>query len=784
MLSTIFAAAFLSLALISFLIRRKFRNVSLVLALCAAFLFGAWRAQSAAAHALDLPAGAGRDAPLLCEGSVDGPLRLKEWGASFDLELSACGANEGALSSAGGSVRVNARHVPEGLADGDRVRALIAIKAPRKFDNPGAFDYARYLMSLGVGAVANARGPVMHIDQDGEALRGAVGRARKRVASAIDEAAGQPEDAILRALAIGDRSFVTQDLRDWFARSGLAHLLALSGLHVGYVALLIYLLVRASIGLVPPLVSRVPVRIMAAGLTIPAVWFYVIFTGCSISAIRAAVMLSVFLAGVMLMRRPDAFCTIAAAVIAIVAILPESTLSVSFQLSIFAVLGIATIAVPMMRWIRGSGEAPGVRRRILYWITATATVSFAATLATAPAVGYHFKMFTAVGIFANMIAVPLTGFLLQPLVLVATAVAALSPDSAAWLWSAAGSVAAVLVKSASFASSAGEPLIGRWAPSIAEVAMAYAALACVAAWKRLPYKKIMVSSLMIAMFTDVIYYRALPAFDQRLRVIYFDVGQGDSALVRFPGGENLLIDAGGIKGSSIDVGKEVLAPALLAMGVRRIDRVLLTHPHYDHYAGIVSLLKDFGPRLLWTNGLAAPEKEAGDWDVLVAAARAAGVPMVAVGEHGLREEIEGATLEISLPKDLAAEDINDTSLIVRISLRARSFLFTGDLTKEGETSLISSGIDLDSDVLKVGHHGSNDASSEEFLRAVSPEIAVISAGVGNPYGFPHKDALARIERTGARVFRTDWHGAISLTTDGDSLDVSCYSDEASAAPAD
>ncbi len=780
----IFVAAFLLPALISFLVRRKFRNVSLVLALCAAFSFGAWRAQAAAARALDLSEGLGGDALLLCEGSVEGPLRVKEWGASFDLELSACGANEGALSSAGGSVRVNGKHVPEGLADGDRVRALIAIKAPRKFDNPGAFDYARYLMSLGVGAVASARGPVMLIDHDGGgALRGAIGRARERVASAIDEAAGQPEDAILRALAIGDRSLVTQDLRDWFARSGLAHLLALSGLHVGYVALLIYLLVRASIGLVPPLVSRVPVRIMAAGLTIPAVWLYVIFTGCSISAIRAAVMLSVFLAGVMLMRRPDALCTIAAAVIAIVAILPESTLSVSFQLSIFAVLGIATIAVPMMRSIRKGGEGPDVRRRILYWIAATATVSFAATLATAPAVAYHFKMFTAVGIFANMIAVPLTGFLLQPLVLVATALTALSPDSAAWLWSASGFFARQLIAVASFASAVGGPLIGRWAPSIVEVAMAYAALACVAAWKRLPYKKIMVSSLMIAMFTDVLYYKALPAFDQRLRVTYFDVGQGDSALVRFPGGENLLIDAGGIKGSSIDVGKDVLAPALLAMGVRRIDRVLLTHPHYDHYAGIASLLKDFRPRLVWTNGLAAPEKEAEDWGAFVAAARAAGVPMVAIGEHGLREEIEGATLAISPPRDLAAEDINDTSLIVRISLGGSSFLFAGDLTKEGEAALISSGIDLDSDVLKVGHHGSNDASAQEFLDAVSPSIAVISAGVGNPYGFPHKDALARIERTGAGVLRTDWHGAVSLTTDGRSLDVSCYSDGASAASA-
>ncbi len=360
--------------------------------------------------------------------------------------------------------------------------------------------------------------------------------------------------------------------------------------------------------------------------------------------------------------------------------------------------------------------------------------------------------------------------------LAATFVAAISPAWALPLWHVAGVTSGLLIEIARAVTALGAPLVFRWAPGPAEVGLAFAAIALVLMWKRLPYRKALLSSLMLLMLTDVAYYRGLPIFGGRLSVTYLDVGQGESTLVRFPGGRSLLIDGGGIKGSSIDVGREVVAPALLAMGVRSIDWVLLTHPHFDHYAGLGHLVREFSPELVWVSGLDAPEKELEEWESFLAVASDAGVPLVVVEGDGVAMNVGGASLTIMPPVDTKAEDLNDTSLVARVSYGSRSFLFTGDLARVGEGLLVDSGRDLGSDVLKVGHHGSGDASTARFLDAVNPRIAVISAGQGNPYNFPHLETVARIESSGARLLRTDLSGAITISTDGADLDVRVFSE--------
>ena len=139
-------------------------------------------------------------------------------------------------------------------------------------------------------------------------------------------------------------------------------------------------------------------------------------------------------------------------------------------------------------------------------------------------------------------------------------------------------------------------------------------------------------------------------------------------------------------------------------------------------------------------------------------------------------DVGGALLTIGAAPEIGAFDINDTSLLARISLGEHSFLFAGDLTGSAERLLIESGVDIEADVLKVGHHGSRDASTMEFLEAVGPEVAVISAGQGNPYNFPHAEALARIRSSGARLIRTDISGAVTISTDGEALDISRFTD--------
>jgi len=765
------AICFVACVVLAYLLR-AFPLVSLVLALLASTSLGASMAGGATLRARDITVSVGSSAPVVCEGGVEGAPRRKGWGASFDMRLVSCGPFGGPMEPARGGLRVNARAVPDDLAPGDLVRLPMVVKRPRSFDNPGAFDYRRYLTSNGIAAIGSARGPVEILSRAG---RGLFHGARSLIDEAMEDGLPPEERPVVRALALGDRSGIDDDLREAFSRAGLAHLLALSGLHVGYVALMIYLLVRCTLGLVPPLVSRLPLRTLAAVVTVPAVWLYVAFTGLQVSAVRAAVMLTVYLAGVVLMRRPEIFSTIAVAAIAILIVDPLSVLSVSFQLSMAAVLGIALLGLPLMRMMHIEVSRGGLVRRGASWLAAIAVVSFAAGLGTAPLVAYHFKAATAAGPIANVVAVPLAGLALQPAVIVAELATLAQAPFAQSLWQWAGALAHALISVARFAADAGSMLVVRWAPTSAELCMSYAVMLAALAWRSLPWRRVVICSLAILVLTDLAYYRALPLVDDRLRVTFFDVGQGDAALVRFPGGRTLIIDGGGIRGSSVDVGREVLAPALLAMGVRRVDLALLTHPHYDHYAGLGHIAGEFGLDLIWTNGLAAPEKEIEQWGEFVAAA--SNVPTVEVTGEGVSREIGGATLSILPPLEAEPADCNDASLVAWIDYGRRRFPFAADPAHEGESLLLSKGIDLKSDVLKVGHHGSSDASKMEFLEAVDPEVAVISAGEGNPYGVPHDEALARLAHSGARILRTDIHGAVTVSTDGSDLKVdSCRDD--------
>ena len=250
---------------------------------------------------------------------------------------------------------------------------------------------------------------------------------------------------------------------------------------------------------------------------------------------------------------------------------------------------------------------------------------------------------------------------------------------------------------------------------------------------------------------------------QDLKVVFFDVGQGDSIFIETPQGHQILIDGGPSSAILEKLAKE------MPFYDRTIDLIILTHPEHDHYFGLFEVLKRYEvENILWT-GVIRDTAEYQEWINLIEK-EGANLLIAEAGQKIILQKDPLIFMEILHPfENLAGQEIknsNDTSIVTHLFFEDISFLFTGDIIKKVEAKLVEQGVDLDSEVLKVAHHGSKTSSSLEFLEAVSPEIAVIQVGKDNSYGHPHPEVLANLEQFGIYILRTDKDGDIKIVSDG------------------
>jgi competence protein ComEC len=268
----------------------------------------------------------------------------------------------------------------------------------------------------------------------------------------------------------------------------------------------------------------------------------------------------------------------------------------------------------------------------------------------------------------------------------------------------------------------------------------------------------------------------------KLEVTILDVGQGDSLLVISPKGRTLLIDGGGAfrgfpgreEHGGIDPGEEAVSPYLWSRGFQQLDVVALTHAHQDHLGGLTAILQNFQVGHLWIGREVASPALARLEDL----ARSRRIPIEheAQGQTFAWDGVEGEFFWPASVADVAASANNNDSLVLRLRYGKRTILLPGDAEKGAERAILSqnSQANLQADVLKVGHHGSKNSTMPEFLAAVRPRMAIISAGEENPYGHPSRDLIARLEDAGVRILRTDRDGAVHLLTDGDRVQVTCF----------
>jgi competence protein ComEC len=569
----------------------------------------------------------------------------------------------------------------------------------------------------------------------------------------MNETLPQEVAGVARALVLGDGGALGYEQRQTIAAVGLAHLFAVSGLHV---ALVSGTLVRSLHWLVRGLALGFDARRLAAALGIPLTLLHALLAGGSPSAWRAAITAALTWGLVVIGKRPSATAVTAAAALILSAPDPAIALRPAFLLSI-----VATSAILSAPRVSGSQRWRRLR--------ASATISARTLVATMPLVWWWFGGVPVIGWLTNILVLPFGSLVVIPL----AHVFALTPSVPAAA-EAVGTALIVAVHVLLSLCDAFAPLaVTRRLPPLDVTQGLLVVLACllllIARTWRLRLAILILSSL-LWLGAD----RALVAREQPsglLRVSFIDVGQGDATLIDFPNGQLALVDTG--QGGRHPAARE-LRGLLAARRRSRIDLVVITHGHPDHYGGLPNLVGEIEIGELWLNGQLLTEEEDGAMASLISSAMARGTRVRFAPELcGRNPLFGGANLEVlwPCPRYDAALDLNDNSIAIRLAFGQRSFLLTGDLERESEGLLLAAGRIRPADVLKVGHHGSRTSTSPPFLLAVRPSLAVISSGAGNRYGHPSPEVVARLRQARARVLRTDLHGGVIITTDGERLEI-------------
>jgi competence protein ComEC len=634
--------------------------------------------------------------------------------------------------------------------------------------------------------------------------------------NSLDKLFPGTEGSLLKAMLLGEKQFLPKDVREAYFATGLAHLMAVSGLHIGFVAAAAYFLIwpAAIHGLYrikPRWALAGHARTLTAFLCILPVLYYMILAGPKISALRAGIMVILGLFAILAHRLKNMFNALLLAAFFILLQDPLAIMDVSFQLSFTATLAILLVISQITKtsddpvdrmgeqsWLNRNLKGPSPLREdyssgFLYawdwtqqFLFRGAIISSSAILSTLPILIFHFHQISLAGFFLNLLMVPLTSLLI-PLALLVITIGIVAPFFAGLI----ALPVLTLVK------------IFLWVP-LTFAALPFSSLyiatppwfwfvlyylifllVIIVAGNESLFDRFKQSALLQAgagvAMAGLILWLAFPRFpglaNDKLQVTFLDVGQGESIFIEFPNRQTLLIDGGGFYKNIFDVGRYVVAPFLWHQGVQKIDYMAVTHSDNDHIRGLESLIQLFP-----VGNFFDPPAEIRDARIDKLRAKMlrnnAGLLPLKTGESLTVGEVRLTPLhpEPGFPDNHNEKNNNDRSMVLRLEYKDFKLLLTGDISEKAEQILLDSGAPLQADFLKSPHHGSRFSNSPAFIEAVNPQAVFFFSGYLNRMHHPHPETLKRFQEKGSNLWRTDLHGAIQISTDGHRHQIKTHAD--------
>ncbi len=643
------------------------------------------------------------------------------------------------------SGKVRLATVQSGLEYGQVIQGVAELMPPEGVSNPSGFDYAQYLAQKKIYTLGLGKSVFVVKAHEGNFWWQSVYKLRKLMLARIEKRCGKNYE-FLQTILLG-KSVEDQRMREQFTKAGVAHILAISGLHISFIALVCLLLLR--------MVCSKLWQVYLA--TVLILFLYAAVCDFSPSVTRASLMIGLSLWAWHLERVLVLDNIVSAAGLIILLVSPEYALSISFQLSFLAVLILANLVPRIHLRVVQKGRWKGYV--CLVWLFSFVVASLLCSLVLCvtmlPITLFYFNQINFNSVFANLLCVPLVGFIV-PLSLACL----MMPSFLAVYYSLSLNFLVdgllTLVK-----------IFAKFPFCFSNISSDYFLSAtfslCLAfAGGYLIYNKRRWKLAVLALVLAVLPWSFLLSPHKKdLQITFFDCGLGDMTLITTPAGKNIFVDVG--PPDFVRSFRKTALPYLADKGVRKIDYLVITHAHNDHFGGVWHAFAQLDVQRVVVSRNFCKSKI---WKVFEKAVQKEGSQLIVLQDTAMLYTEGDLTINAIHPaKEFWHEDINNMSIVLRVDYREFSALLTGDLEKEGEEFLLP-GFDLDCDLLKVGHHGSKSSSTREFIREVSPEYAFIFTSVKNRFHFPHNKTLQSYEFLHENLFITGSSGAIEIMTDG------------------
>ena len=638
---------------------------------------------------------------------------------------------------------------------GDGIQLVGTLSEFHDYGNPGRMNTVMSNKAKGIcGRAMISKYSLVIEPRQEKSLARLAEQVRKQYESYMAQAMPRQDAAAIFAMLFGGYQGIRPELLEAFTITGIVHILSVSGSHITLMA--------GTANIVGRFLHMSPrsTAVLATGVIL----FYSLLAGAIPPVIRSALMGILTLLALTAGRERDAQHILGLVALGLLLYSPLWLLDISFQLSFGATAGLLYLAPPLRERLR---------KKLPVFVADSLAVTIGAQLSVLPIIAWYFNVLSLSSLLANLVIAPIVEWIIVA-GLLAGLLASLLPWAGKVVFLLASVVLGLVYELSRWVaalpgSQIYMPTFSWWGGMLYYMGLGWLVIRGSKGWQAV---------FLLGMLAVIFCCWQMGCNNKEMQVHFIDVGQGDSALVITPHGRAFMVDTGGVREGSYDIGSRVDVPYLLHYGVKKLDYIFLTHAHDDHAGGVKGILTKIP-----VGAIGIGHEGAGDYLKTFGTGELGKIKKLLVPlQEGSSIELDGVRIDMLYsPESRKVQESqlqatgNEFSNLIRVSYGEASFLFTGDLIAEQEQQVLANGTNVASTVLKVGHHGSRTSSSQEFLTAVNPGWAVISCGYNNSFGHPHKEILNRLTScTKAEILRTDQQGAIVFRTDGKSIKVESF----------